>query len=79
MPLLVMAQWKAQGSAISNPITHARGWEKLRASANSEQAIVASLVQDVAILKRELGTLSDRPPSQTFEAVKGDRAGWIGK
>jgi hypothetical protein len=67
------------GSAISNPITHARGWEKLKASANSERAIVASLVQDVAILKRELGKLSDMPPSQTFEAVKGDRAEWIVK
>jgi hypothetical protein len=68
----------AHGSAISNPITHARGWEKLKASANSERAIVASLDQDVAILKRE-GILSDMPPSQTFEAVKGDRAEWIVK
>jgi hypothetical protein len=44
---------------------------------------LASLVQDVAILEIELGKLSDklsdRPPSQTFEAVKGDRAEWIVK
>jgi nucleoside 2-deoxyribosyltransferase len=47
----------AQGSAISNPITHARGWKKLNASADSQQAIVASLAQDVAILKRKLDKL----------------------
>jgi hypothetical protein len=34
-----------QGSAISNPVTHARGWKKLKASADSEQAIVANLVE----------------------------------
>jgi hypothetical protein len=27
-----------QGSAISNPVTHARGWEKLKRSADPEQA-----------------------------------------
>jgi hypothetical protein len=47
----------SQGSVISNPITHARGWKKLKTSADSEQAIVANLVQDVAAIKMELGKL----------------------
>jgi hypothetical protein len=48
-----------QGSAISNPVTHARGWKKLKASADSEQAIVANLVEDVAVLKKVLSAFRD--------------------
>jgi nucleoside 2-deoxyribosyltransferase len=48
-----------QGSAISNPVTHARGWKKLKASADSEQAIVANLVEDVAVLKKVLSAVRD--------------------
>jgi nucleoside 2-deoxyribosyltransferase len=48
-----------QGSAISNPVTHARGWKKLKVSADSEQAIVAQLVQDVAIFKKVLSKVLD--------------------
>jgi hypothetical protein len=44
----------APGAVISNPVTHARGWKKLKASADPQQAILAGLVEDVAVLKREL-------------------------
>ena len=42
------------GFVISNPITHARRYKKLKASADPEQAIVANLVQDVTSIKRQL-------------------------
>jgi hypothetical protein len=47
----------APGSAISNPVTHARGYKDLKASADPQQAIVANLVQDVASIKRQLQLL----------------------
>jgi hypothetical protein len=48
----------AQGFAISNPVTQARGWKKLKESGDPQQAMIANLVEDVAVLKREL--LRDR-------------------
>jgi hypothetical protein len=60
-----------QGSAISNPVTHARGWKKLKASADSEQAIVANLVEDVAVLKKVLSAVRDHlNDPETIEAVR---------
>jgi hypothetical protein len=60
-----------QGSAISNPVTHARGWKKLKASADPEQAIVANLIQDVAIIKKVLSTVRDHfDAPETIEAAR---------
>jgi nucleoside 2-deoxyribosyltransferase len=60
-----------QGSAISNPVTHARGWKKLKASADPEQAIVANLIQDVAIIKKVFSTVRDHfDAPETIEAAR---------
>ena len=39
--------------------TFRRGWKKLKASADPQQAIVAILVQDVASIQRQLLALND--------------------
>jgi hypothetical protein len=47
----------AQGAAISNPVTHARGWKKLKASADPQEAIVANLVEGMARLQEGMAIL----------------------
>jgi hypothetical protein len=65
----------AQGSAISNPITHARGWKKLKTSADSEQVILAKLVQDVSTLKREFSEVRMVNHSDLSEGFSSARKG----
>ncbi len=59
----------APGFVVSNPVTHARGWKKLKASGDSQQAIVANLVQEVATIKRQLLDHSDRSSRISQEIV----------
>lgn len=60
----------AKGAKISNPITQARGWQKLKGSADSERTIMAGILQELAIMKRQLSELGDRAP-KTSDAVAG--------
>jgi hypothetical protein len=50
----------ANGSIVSNPITHARGWKQLKASTDSEQHILAKLVEENAAIKAQLNELNQR-------------------
>lgn len=56
------------GSAVSNPITQARGWKKLKGSADSEQTIVARLVEEISGMKEKLSYF-DGLLSQSEERV----------
>ena len=49
-----------KGAAVSNPITHARGYKKLKSSADSEQTIVARLLEETHILKQQMEILGEK-------------------
>jgi hypothetical protein len=51
------------GSVVSNPITHARGWKRLKTSADSEQHILAKLIEENATMKSQLSELMARLPN----------------
>jgi hypothetical protein len=47
------------GAKVSNPITQARGWGKLRNSADSEEKLVSRLLEEVSQLKMTVRTLAE--------------------
>jgi hypothetical protein len=50
----------ANSSVVSNPISHARGWKRLKSSSDSEQYILAKLVEENSKVKSQLYELVER-------------------
>lgn len=62
----------ANGSGVSNPITHARGWKRLKASSDSEQHILAKLVEENSFIKTQLFDLTERLSQVTDHLLDRD-------
>lgn len=62
--------------AVSNPITHARGWKKLKASADSEQTIVARLLEEIALIKTRVSYIGERMSKESETRIP--RTNYIG-
>jgi|SRR5208283_5114105 len=49
-----------KGDPVSNPITQARGWQKLKGSADSQQTVLARVVEEISVLNMKLSSLEKR-------------------